>query len=110
MLVFLRPVVIASTVWLFAVSFLAWAGPDADSSRGALLYETHCVACHSEQVHWRDHRLVSDWESLTREVDRWQANANLRWDANDIDAVSRYLDDAFYKLPARAVPLLSNRR
>ena len=25
-------------------------------SRGELLYTTHCIACHSTQVHWRDKR------------------------------------------------------
>ena len=95
------------------VSFLAQAGPDAGPeatpSRGALLYETHCGACHGVQVHWRDHRLVSDWESLTRQVGRWQANSNLQWSEDDIDAVARYLDRVYYKLPATSAPPLPNR-
>jgi cytochrome c len=33
----------------------------AEPSRGQLLYETHCIACHSTQVHWRDQHVVRDW-------------------------------------------------
>ena len=104
-----RFVVAAFSAWLCVVPFPAQADPGVDSSRGALLYETHCLACHSAQVHWRDHSLVRDWESLTRQVARWQASANLQWGADDIDAVSRYLDDAYYRLPAPVAPPLPNR-
>ena len=41
-------------------------------SRGELLYSTHCIACHTEQVHWREKKLVTDWPSLVAEVNRWQ--------------------------------------
>lgn len=37
----------------------------ADAVRGELLYNTHCVACHSTKMHWRDQRLATDWKSLT---------------------------------------------
>lgn len=81
------------------------AARDADGSpRGALLYETHCSACHTTQVHWRERSLVSDWESLTHQVWRWQNNANLDWSASDIDEVARYLNRVYYKLPAPAGP------
>lgn len=31
-----------------------------DAVRGELLYATHCIACHSDKVHWRDKKLVTD--------------------------------------------------
>jgi mono/diheme cytochrome c family protein len=78
------------------------AAQSADPARGALLYETHCVACHDKQVHWRDKKLVSDWPSLVAEVRRWQANVGLRWPDATIEEVARYLNRAFYRFPDQA--------
>jgi len=54
---------------LFAVSALlcdvALADPTHSLSRGELLYSTHCIACHTAQVHWRDKKQATDWELLT---------------------------------------------
>src|ERR1700757_114536 len=44
------------------------------SAAGALLYETHCIACHTTQVHWRDQRLATDWTTLSAQVRRWQTS------------------------------------
>ena len=67
--------------------------------RGELLYTTHCIACHTEQVHWRDRKAASDWRRLKAEVRRWQAAARLRWSEADIVAVARYLNETIYHLP-----------
>jgi len=68
-------------------------------SRGQLLYSTHCIACHSSQVHWRDRRLATDWDTLKAQVRRWQSNMGLRWSDDDIVEVTRYLNDAIYRYP-----------
>lgn len=72
----------------------AWA-----QGRGELLYNTHCVACHSTQMHWRDKRQVVDWPSLRAQVRLWQATGLLAWDEADIDHVARYLNDTYYRYP-----------
>jgi len=66
-------------------------------SRGSLLYETHCVACHTTQIHWRDAKLATDWSSLSAQVRRWQANAGLNWTDEEIDEVVRYLNTTIYR-------------
>jgi cytochrome c1 len=71
----------------------------AQTSRGELLYQTYCNACHSEQIYWRDKNIATDRPGLVREVGRWQANSNLDWSADDIEAVVRYLDDHHYHYP-----------
>jgi mono/diheme cytochrome c family protein len=68
-------------------------------SRGELLYQTHCVACHDRQVHWREKKLVGDWASLVAEVQRWQRNLGVGWTDDAVDDVARYLNDAIYRLP-----------
>ena len=67
--------------------------------RGELLYDTHCRACHTEQVHWRDKRAATDWPGLKEEVRRWQAADRLGWSEADVVAVARYLNETVYHLP-----------
>ena len=69
-------------------------------SRGALLYDTHCIECHNAQVHWRDRRQARDWATLKAEVYRWQAAARLAWTEADLDAVTDYLNDTVYRFAA----------
>lgn len=85
------------------------AEPKPDNSRGELLYSTHCVSCHTTEVHWRDKRLATDWASLRMQVLRWQGNTGLAWSDNDIVAVTRYLNDLYYHFPAPGGPVALQR-
>jgi hypothetical protein len=87
------------------IGTLAW--PAMAQSRGELLYTTHCFACHTTQQHWRDNRVVSDWEGLKVQVRRWQDAALLGWTDSDILDVSRYLNRAFYRVEQTADPVTS---
>lgn len=82
---------------------LAWAGSAAgqprDPSRGALLYSTHCIACHTEQMHWRTLRRARDWDTLKAQVRRWQGEQRLQWSEEDIEAVAAHLNDTIYRFP-----------
>ncbi len=71
-------------------------------SRGELLYTTHCVACHSSQMHWRNKRLAYDWDSLKMQVGLWQANTGLQWNEVDIADVAEYLNSTIYRYPRAA--------
>lgn len=73
----------------------AWA-QDRPQSRGELLYNTNCVACHNEKMHWRGRKLVYDWDSLEEQVRRWQQASSLGWRDEDITEVARYLNARFY--------------
>lgn len=101
---------VASGVALLAA--FAWAGAAAQGepspgspSRGRLLYETHCIACHNSQMHWRDRRIVEDWDGLVREVDRWQSRAHLGWSRAEVLEVARHLNEIVYRLPRAPRPL-----
>lgn len=74
----------------------------ADPSRGELLYDTHCVACHTTQMHWRDQRLATDWNTLGAQVRRWQESVRLNWNEDDITAVTSYLNRLYYHFPDRS--------
>lgn len=70
-----------------------------DPQRGELLYSTHCIACHTSQIHWRDKKLAKDFKTLSAEVGRWQKLAGLGWNDDDISAVTRYLNTLYYRYP-----------
>lgn len=82
-----------------ALPALAQTAPAMPQTRGALLYATHCIACHSTQMHWRDKRSATDWASLKAEVRRWQGNAQLRRSEDDITEVARHLNTHHYHYP-----------
>ncbi len=87
------------TLWAVA----SWASPPAaaqtapEATRGQLLYATHCIECHNSQIHWRDQRIATDWESLKAQVRRWQARALLGWSDADIVEVTRHLNETVYR-------------
>ena len=68
-------------------------------TRGQLLYSTHCIECHSTQMHWRTLKQARDWDSLKAQVRRWQATANLGWTEADITDVARHLNETIYQFP-----------
>ena len=90
--------------FLLACLVLAAVAPPAigqarDVSRGRLLYDNHCIECHTEQMHWRTLGAARDWDTLRAQVRRWQGEARLQWSEDDIDAVARHLNDTIYGFP-----------
>ena len=90
-----------------AVFFTAMAiAPCAHAqSRGELLYSTHCISCHTSEMHWRDKRAATDWTSLKFQVRRWQSAAGLEWGEGDIQDVTRYLNESIYRYTQTSDPL-----
>lgn len=75
-----------------------------EPGRGELLYETHCLACHNTEVHWRDKENAKTWDGLHAEVTRWQKFSGLSWNDKDIEAVTRYLNMLYYHFHAPDQP------
>lgn len=89
-----------------ATELAAWS--DTAQSRGKLLYATHCLACHTTQIHWRDGRSAIDWTSLELQVRRWQRAASLGRSDNDILDVTRYLNENIYRFEGAPSPVSSS--
>jgi mono/diheme cytochrome c family protein len=86
--------------WLLVVVAAARAQPSGPwPTRGELLYTTHCGACHTEQMHWREKKRAYDWATLKAQVARWQARANLDWNDAEVLDVARYLNETIYRYP-----------
>jgi mono/diheme cytochrome c family protein len=97
-------------VLLAIFAFSLGTAPSAMAkSRGELLYDTHCITCHTTEMHWRDQRSAKDWAGLKVQVRRWQAAASLAWSEADILAVARYLNASVYHFEQTTDPVLSWR-
>jgi mono/diheme cytochrome c family protein len=81
----------------------ALAQPAVPAARGELLYSTHCIACHSREIHWRQKKLATDWASLMVQVRRWAGNGGLGWSEEEIGDVARYLNAVHYRFAAPSV-------
>lgn len=79
---------------------LAQAETSTESTRGELLYSTHCISCHNTRLHWRHNKAAKNWASLQAEVDRWQKASGLGWREEDVTDVARYLNARYYGFPA----------
>ena len=97
--IMLRLLIAAATAAIVTAAPAALAQTVAPQT-GEALYNMHCSACHTTQIHWRDNKLASNWAGLRTQVRRWQGNQNLNWSDSDIDAVSRYLNTLYYHYPA----------
>jgi mono/diheme cytochrome c family protein len=88
--------IVAVLVVCLEIPSIASAQPKGGTSRGELLYTTHCIACHNNQIHWRDKKVARDWTGLKAEVNHWQGVSGLAWNDADIVEVARYLNARHY--------------
>jgi hypothetical protein len=72
---------------------------NANLLRGEQLYQSACSACHTEQAHWRERRLVRDWPGLVHQVTRWQQIVGGHWEPQEVRDVAEYLNRRYYRLP-----------
>jgi len=66
-------------------------------SRGQLLYENHCTTCHASQVHIRSNRKARSVEDVRGWVIHWERELKLNWNNVDVNDVSKFITERFYK-------------
>ena len=71
----------------------------AQDERARTLHDTYCQMCHGTQVYTRSDRLANDYDAVRGQVDRWQKNVKLNWSESDVDLVTGYLAERFYRVP-----------
>jgi len=92
------------TAALFAIlvtTTLAFAAGDvraADADRGQLLYENHCKVCHTSVVHVREERKAATRKEIQTWIRRWQKELGLQWGEAEVDDVTEYLNNRYYRL------------
>lgn len=93
--------ILAAVIASLALGFFGLPGAHAfaDTERGKVLYETRCIACHESSVHNRDARKAKSFNALRAQVLRWSAQVGGAWTADEIDDVTLYLNERYYRFP-----------
>ncbi|MFO1319607.1 MAG: hypothetical protein U1F52_08330 [Burkholderiales bacterium] len=87
-------------LWGAGVAAVVGGGAQAaDVERGKALHDTFCIMCHAPAIYSRSDRLANTYLEVRQQVERWQGNAKLRWSASDIESVTDYVVDQYYKIP-----------
>lgn len=96
-----RAGLLRTAIMSLAVSLTGLAGAQAaaDAQRGKVLYETRCNACHGSGVHQRNARKAKSFDGLRTQVLRWSAQAGGSWSAEEIDDLTLYLNQRYYRFP-----------
>lgn len=97
----LRKIKRANLVFAVALCLTSSVAAAQDVSRGALLYETHCAACHREGLHDRKSSKVHSYAELRAQVERWAAQTGRRFTRVEIDELVDFLDASHYRLDLR---------
>src|SRR5476651_831524 len=95
--VFMLKTVIASLA--LGLAGLSASADAADPGRGGMLYETRCIACHSSSVHQRGARKAKSFDGLRVQVVRWSNEVGGSWSGDEIDDVTLYLNQRYYRFP-----------
>ena len=82
---------------------LLFAGPihAEEVDPGKLLYENHCGACHTPEVHERANQKVNTLVDLSKMIIRWQYHLKLNWSVEEVRQVRQYLNNRYYNIDKR---------
>lgn len=64
---------------------------------GEELHEKSCLKCHDDNVYTRKDRTVTSYQKLEFRVNRCSEPAKADWNDDEINAVTDYLNDRYYK-------------
>ncbi len=84
---------------MIATSFGAYSeiASAADAARGKLLYETSCNQCHTKSVSGRPNRTAKSVSDIRKRVIQWESYKGYHWSNEEVEDVTQYLNDRFYK-------------
>jgi hypothetical protein len=88
------------TVNVIALVF-AFAASSANAQdfmdRGRTLYELRCGECHNDSLHKRSVPAARNCDQIRSWVLHWSDVLSARWEREDVDAVTFYLNQRFYR-------------
>lgn len=80
------------------------AGGVAQAADGKALHDQHCMSCHKSMmdgdpnsIYTRDNRMISSLDGLRKQVRRCELSLGLQWFDDQVNAVTTYLNQNFYK-------------
>jgi hypothetical protein len=63
------------------------------------LYDIHDVLCYGVSIFENGEHLTKDWPSLRNALDAWQNEHTLDWKPAEVDEVTNYLNERFFRFP-----------
>ena len=90
-----------SSVVMVLVGAFPADGQAADTERGKMLYENHCMSCHESVLHIREDRRAKALGEIYWQTTRWAVMQQLEWRYDDVRDVAQYLNNQFYKFDER---------
>jgi len=102
--------------WIAGALIVAASGAvaAADSARGRQLYETRCTSCHAVSVHGRTPRVADSCAAIRDQVARWNDHLGATWSGDEIDDVTLWLNERYYRFPVQngrcATPMAAQTR
>ncbi|MBE0622187.1 MAG: hypothetical protein IH605_16475 [Burkholderiales bacterium] len=91
--------ILGAMIASLALGWVTGAQAFADAERGKMVYETRCTACHASSVHNQGSRKAKTFDALRAQVLRWSAEVGGAWTADEIDDVTLYLNQRYYRFP-----------
>jgi hypothetical protein len=73
---------------------------DEDFNYAQRLYDIHDVLCYGVSIFENGKHVTKNRQSLRSAVQQWQDQRTLGWDPAEIDEVTAYLNDRFFRFSA----------
>ena len=73
------------------------ASAAADIEEGKTLVQANCHSCHGQEIYTREDRKVQTLPGLRKQVQRCEQARGLSWLDDQVDSVTNYLNDSFYR-------------
>lgn len=90
----MKPWVVLAFPALLLAASLAQAG---DAKQGQALYQANCSGCHDTSIHTRPNSIIHSLDGLKKRVQFCETNGRLSWSPEQIEDVTTYLNESFYK-------------
>jgi len=81
---------------LLTLTLAAEAAPP-DAAAGKQRVDEHCQSCHKEEIYTRPERKMTNRNRLRNQVQRCEMALGLQWFDSDIEDVTHYLDQQYYR-------------
>ena len=91
----MRFVLVCAIVWGVCLTQPVIAQPSP--LRGMELYENHCTACHTSQVHIREKRKAKSLAQIESWIRHWVKELKLSWTDEEVKEVLTYLNLRYYE-------------
>jgi len=72
--------------------------PTGDPVRGGKLHES-CLGCHGTELYVPPNAKVKTLSDLRKEVENWNDRMNPKFDKQEVEDITAYLNSTYYKLP-----------